>query len=191
MYIIAGLGNPGTKYEKTRHNAGFEVIDALSEKYNIPLSESKHKAIYGRGMIGSAKVMLVKPQTFMNLSGESIGELARYYEVDPEEEIIVISDDIALEPGMIRIRKKGSAGGHNGLKNIIAHLGTQDFKRIRIGVGANEDDLISHVLGRLPESDRKAFEEAVDHAVCAVTMILDGDTDGAMNKYNTKQKCDE
>ena len=135
MYIIAGLGNPGKKYEHTRHNVGFDVMDVLAEKYNIRMDEKKYKAICGKGMIGSEKVVLVKPQTFMNLSGESIAEAVNFYKVDPASELLVIFDDISLAPGRIRIRKKGSAGGHNGIKNIIAQVGTEQFARIKVGVG--------------------------------------------------------
>lgn len=134
MYIIAGLGNPGSKYEKTRHNMGFRVIDLLTEKYHIDMNMKKHKAVCGTGVIEGRKVMLLKPQTFMNLSGESIREAVDFYKIDPETELIVIYDDISLAPGNLRIRKKGSAGGHNGMKNIILHLGTQVFSRIRVGV---------------------------------------------------------
>ena len=135
MYIIAGLGNPGKQYAQTRHNVGFDTIDILADKYNISVDTKKHKALCGKGMIEGQKVVLAKPQTFMNLSGESVRELVDFYKIDPEEELIVIYDDISLEPGQLRIRPKGSAGGHNGIKNIIAHLGTQVFKRVKVGVG--------------------------------------------------------
>lgn len=135
MYIIAGLGNPGGKYEKTKHNMGFQVIDLLADKYHIEMNQKKHKAICGTGIIEGVKVLLLKPQTFMNLSGESIRDAVDFYKIDPETEFIVIYDDISLPPGHLRIRKKGSAGGHNGIKNIIQHLGTQVFPRIRVGVG--------------------------------------------------------
>ena len=159
MYVIAGLGNPGSKYEKTRHNVGFQVIDRLASKYHIDMNTKKHKAICGTGVIEGVKVLLVKPQTFMNLSGESIREAVDYYKIDPED-IIVIYDDISLEPGQLRIRLKGSAGGHNGIKNIIAHAGTQNFMRIKVGVGAKPEgwDLADHVLGRFKEEDRKLVE---------------------------------
>ncbi len=132
MYIISGLGNPGKEYENTRHNAGYEVIDALAEKYNIRVSELKHKAMIGRGVIEGQKVVLVKPLTFMNLSGESLRMVVDYYKAEVEQELIVISDDISLPPGQLRVRKKGSAGGHNGLKNIIKMPGTENFQRIRM-----------------------------------------------------------
>ena len=135
MYIIVGLGNPERKYAGTRHNIGFSAITALCDAYNISLDLKKHKALCGKGYIEGQKVLLAEPQTYMNLSGESIHELVDYYKIDPESELIVIYDDINLAPGKLRIREKGSAGGHNGIKNIIAHLGTQNFNRIRIGVG--------------------------------------------------------
>ena len=135
MYIIAGLGNPTKEYEGTRHNVGFDVIDRLSERYNIDVTMEKHRALIGKGMIAGQKVILVKPQTYMNLSGESIRSVIDYYKVDPEKELIVIYDDISLGVGQLRIRAKGSAGGHNGIKNIIAHLGGQVFPRIKVGVG--------------------------------------------------------
>ena len=148
MYVIAGLGNPGSKYEKTRHNVGFQVIDRLASKYHIDMNTKKHKAICGTGVIEGVKVLLVKPQTFMNLSGESIREVVDFYKVDPETEFLVIYDDISLAPGHLRIRKKGSAGGHNGIKNIILHLGTQVFPRVRVGVGEKPEgyDLADYVL---------------------------------------------
>ena len=135
MYVIAGLGNPGKQYDNTRHNIGFMTIDRLAEQENIDILEKKHKAVIGKGTIAGQKCILAKPQTFMNLSGESIRELVDYYKVDETAELIVISDDISLDVGQLRIRKKGSAGGHNGIKNIIDHLGTMDFPRIKVGVG--------------------------------------------------------
>ena len=130
MFLIVGLGNPGRQYEQTRHNIGFDAVDALAEQYQISVSEKKHKALCGKGVIAGEKVVLAKPQTYMNLSGESVAELLHYYKLDAESELLVIFDDISLAPGGIRIRKKGSAGGHNGIKNIIAQTGTQNFMRI-------------------------------------------------------------
>ena len=149
MFIIAGLGNPSAQYEGTRHNVGFDVIDRLSEKYNISVDSKKHRALIGKGIIDGQKVILVKPQTFMNLSGESIRSIIDYYKVDPEQELLVIYDDISLDVGQLRIREKGSAGGHNGIKNIIDQLGTQVFPRIKIGVGEKPKgyDLADYVLG--------------------------------------------
>ena len=188
MYIIAGLGNPGSKYEKTRHNMGFRVIDLLAEKYHIDMNMKKHKAVCGTGVIEGRKVMLLKPQTFMNLSGESIREAVDFYKIDPETELIVIYDDIDLDPGQLRIRKKGSAGGHNGIKNIIQELGTQKFVRIKVGVGAKPQgwDLADYVLGRFGSEDRKLVDEAQDRACKAVELILSDGPDAAMNEFNKK-----
>ncbi len=188
MYVIVGLGNPGEKYEKTRHNVGFDVIDLLAEKYHISVTEKKHKALIGRGRVANQAALLVKPQTFMNLSGESVGDVIHFYKLDPEDELIVISDDVTLDPGTIRIRRKGSAGGHNGLKNIIAHVHTDEFKRIKIGVGKlpPEGDMVAHVLGRLPVDDRKLLERAYENAVGAIECMVCDDIDQAMNLYNGK-----
>lgn len=146
MFIIAGLGNPTKEYEGTRHNAGFAVLDALAEKYNIAVDTKKHRAYIGKGMIAGQKVILAKPQTYMNLSGESIKSLTDYYKVDVESELLIIYDDISLDPGQIRIRAKGSAGGHNGIKNIIAHLGTSVFPRIKVGVGESRPNMTWRIL---------------------------------------------
>ena len=189
MFLIVGLGNPTKQYEKTRHNIGFDVMDALAEKYNISISENKHKALCGKGVIEGMKVVLAKPQTYMNLSGESVAELINYYKLDPESELIVIFDDISLEPGNIRIRKKGSAGGHNGIKDIIRRLGTEKFIRIRVGVGAKPKDwdLADFVLGHFSDSDRKLVDEGIRDAAEAVELILSEGVDAAMNKYNRKK----
>lgn len=189
MYIIAGLGNPGREYENTRHNTGFMVIDEAAGKYNISVTEKKYKALIGKGFIGGQKVILVKPQTFMNLSGESIREVIDYYKIDEKAELIVISDDISLEAGTIRIRKRGSAGGHNGLKNIILHLGHDEFQRIRMGVGEkpSEYDLIDYVLGRFNEEDRKLITAGVKEAVDAIEVMITDGPDAAMNKFNKKK----
>ena len=191
MFIIAGLGNPTSQYEGTRHNIGFDVMDALAEKYNISISEKKHKALCGKGVIEGEKVLLVKPQTYMNLSGESIAEILNYYKLDAEEDFLVVFDDISLAPGNIRIRKKGSAGGHNGIKNIIAMTGTQNFKRIKVGVGEKPKgwDLADYVLGRFSDEDLKKVNDAIEDAIGAVSMILRGETDQAMNCYNAKKEA--
>lgn len=191
MFIIAGLGNPTSQYEGTRHNIGFDVMDALAEKYNISISEKKHKALCGKGVIEGEKVLLVKPQTYMNLSGESIAEILNYYKLDAGEDFLVVFDDISLAPGNIRIRKKGSAGGHNGIKNIIAMTGTQNFKRIKVGVGEKPKgwDLADYVLGRFSDEDRKKVNDAIEDAIGAVSMILRGETDQAMNCYNAKKEA--
>ena len=161
MFVIVGLGNPGKKYDNTRHNAGFISIDALADKYGISISEKKHKALCGSGVIEGNKVLLVKPQTFMNLSGESVRSVMDFYKIDPEEDMLVIYDDISLAPGNIRIRKKGSAGGHNGIKSIIAHAGTQNFMRIKVGVGEKPSgwDLADYVLGHFSEEDNAKLKE--------------------------------
>ncbi|MBP5153367.1 MAG: aminoacyl-tRNA hydrolase [Lachnospiraceae bacterium] len=188
MYIIAGLGNPGKEYSGTRHNAGFIVVDAISEKYGIAVTEKKHKALIGKGVMDGNKVILVKPQTFMNLSGESLREVMDYYKADPESELIVIYDDIALPPGDIRVRKRGSAGGHNGMKNIIANLGTQDYIRVRMGVGEKppRTDLKDWVLGHMGQEDREAFSGAVESALEAILTIMEKGADEAMNRFNKK-----
>ena len=191
MYLIAGLGNPTKEYDKTRHNAGFAVIDTLADKYRIDVSEKKHKALCGKGVIEGRKVLLVKPQTFMNLSGESIRAAVDYYKIEPED-IIVIYDDISLDPGQLRIRLKGSAGGHNGIKNIIAHLGTQEFPRIKVGVGAKPPrmDLADYVLSRFSPDEQKQMDKAFQEAAeAAVSMMTDG-AERAMNQYNTKKKAE-
>lgn len=191
MYLIAGLGNPTREYDKTRHNAGFSVIDVLADKYGIDVSDRKHKALCGKGVIEGEKVLLLKPQTFMNLSGESIREAVDYYKIDPED-LIVIYDDISLDPGQLRIRLKGSAGGHNGIKNIIAHLGTQEFPRIKVGVGAKPPkmDLADYVLGRFSAEEQKVMDEAfIEAAEAAVMMMRDG-AERAMNHYNAKKKAE-
>lgn len=185
MYIIAGLGNPGKEYEGSRHNVGFMTLDTLADRYRIDIREKAHKALIGKGMIEGNKVILVKPQTYMNLSGESIRSVMDYYKTEPSE-FIVIYDDISLEPGQIRIRKKGSAGGHNGIKNIIAHLGTQEFPRIRIGVGEKPPrmDLADYVLSRFPKEEKEEMEQAFqDGAAAAVSMMNEG-IDTAMNRFN-------
>ncbi len=188
MFVIVGLGNPSKEYENTRHNIGFDTIDAIADKYHIQVAELKHKAKIGKGYIGGDKVILAKPLTFMNLSGESVRAIIDYYKVDVETELVVISDDISLLPGQLRIRKKGSAGGHNGLKNIIQHVGGDSFQRIRMGVGEKpkEYDLVDWVLGHFNKEDRKAVDEAIQKAVQAVEIILTDGADAAMNEFNCK-----
>ena len=190
MFIIVGLGNPSREYEGTRHNAGFEVIDRIAEKYNISVDVKKHRAYIGKGMIAGQKVILAKPQTFMNLSGESVRSLLDYYKVDEEEELLVIYDDISLDNGQIRIRAKGSAGGHNGIKNIIANIGGQVFPRIKVGVGEKpaKYDLADYVLGHFSKAEQELMEEGYDHAVCAAELIVAGEINAAMNEYNRKRK---
>ena len=190
MYIIAGLGNPGKQYAQTRHNVGFDTIDILADKYNISVDTKKHKALCGKGMIEGQKVVLAKPQTFMNLSGESVRELVDFYKIDPEEELIVIYDDISLEPGQLRIRPKGSAGGHNGIKNIIAHLGTQVFKRVKVGVGEKPSrmDLADYVLGHFSKEEQATMADAVKEAADAVCEIVNVGIAQAMNDHNRKKE---
>lgn len=193
MLVIVGLGNPDDKYQGTRHNVGFDVIDLLAEKYNIAVDTKKHRAYIGKGIIGGQKVILVKPQTYMNLSGESVRSLVEYYKVDPETELLIIFDDISLDVGQLRIRKKGSAGGHNGIKNIIANLGTSVFQRIKVGVGEKPKgyDLADYVLGRFSKEERELIKEGFECAAEAVAMITAGEIDQAMNKYNRKRKDNE
>ena len=190
MYIIAGLGNPDRQYEGTRHNVGFEVIDALADKYNISVDTKKHRALIGKGTINGQKVILAKPMTYMNLSGESIISLTEYYKVDTEQELIIIYDDVSLDVGQLRIRAKGSAGGHNGIKSIIAHLGSQVFPRIKVGVGEKPPkyDLADYVLGHFSKAERELMEEGYANAVHAVGMMVDGELQAAMNEYNRKKK---
>ena len=188
MYIIAGLGNPTAQYEGTRHNVGFDVIDVIAKQYNISVDVRKSRAFIGKGMIEGQKVILVKPQTYMNLSGESIRGLVDYYKIDPENELVVIYDDVSLDVGQLRIRKKGSAGGHNGIKNIIAHLGTQIFPRIKVGVGEKPKkyDLADYVLGHFSKGAKEQMEEGYHNAMRAVELMLTGRIDEAMNEYNRK-----
>lgn len=190
MFVIVGLGNPEKKYDGTRHNIGFAVIDALADKYNISIKDKKHKALCGTGVIEGVKVMLVKPLTYMNLSGDSVADVMNFYKLDPEEDMLVVYDDISLAPGNIRVRKKGSAGGHNGIKSIIARCGTQNFMRVRVGVGEKPEgwDLADHVLGHFSDEDSRLVREAVDDAIGAIVMMSRGDVDQAMNNYNAKKK---
>ena len=187
-YIIAGLGNPGAEYAGTRHNAGFDAIDFLAGRYSANIKYAKHSALTDIAVIGGKPTLLMKPQTFMNLSGKSIAEAARFYGIPPEH-VIVLTDDICQAPGKIRIRRSGSAGGHNGLRNIIECLGTDGFPRIRIGVGEKpfpEYDLIKWVLGRLPDADKKQMEARFGDIADAAAMIIEGRTDDAMGKFNGK-----
>ena len=188
MLIIAGLGNPGREYENTRHNAGFMVLDALADKLGADISERKHKALCGKAVIGGQKVILLKPQSYMNSSGESIRAAADYYKVAPED-ILVIYDDISLAPGQLRIRAKGSAGGHNGIKSIIAHLGTQEFPRVKVGIGEKPPrmDLADYVLGHFSEGEKRIMADAVKEAADAVCEIVNMGIEQAMNDHNRKK----
>lgn len=188
MYIIVGLGNPDRQYQNTRHNIGFDVIDVIAAKNNITVGERKHKALIGKGFVGGQKVVLVKPQTYMNLSGESVRDIIDFYKIDEKNELIVISDDVSLDVGQIRIRKKGSAGGHNGLKNIILHLGHDEFQRVKMGVGEKPGgyDLADYVLGHFPKEEREIMDESAGRAAAAVEMMITEGADAAMNLYNRK-----
>ena len=194
MYIIVGLGNPTPEYAGTRHNVGFEVINILADRYDIATDYIRHKAVCGRGVIEGNKVLLAMPQTYMNLSGESVRALVDYYKIDIPTELIVISDDINLETGRIRIRKSGSAGGHNGLKNIISHLSTDEFMRVRVGVGDKPKgyDLADYVLGQFTGQERELMDGAFIDAANSVVAIMNDGIDAAMNIYNrSKNKDDE
>ncbi len=189
MYLIAGLGTPGDRYAHTRHNIGFDALDEMIEAHDISKASQKFKGMYGRGKIAGENVLLVKPLTFMNNSGECIRPMADYFKIDTTERLIVIYDDISLEPGMIRIRAKGSAGGHNGMKSIIQCLGSETFIRIKVGVGAKPDDgdLVNHVLGHFSTEDRKKIDDAIKDVDEAVQLILQGRLDEAMNRYNRRK----
>ena len=185
MFIIAGLGNPEQKYNGTRHNVGFAVLDELAEKNHIPLQIREHKGLVGKGVMEGEKVLLVKPLTYMNASGDCIAELASYYKTEPEQ-ILVIYDDINLDVGQLRIRSKGSAGGHNGIKSILARLGSEHFPRIRVGVGAKPEqmDLVDHVLGRFQGQEKIWIEDGIRDAALAAELILREGIPAAMNRFN-------
>lgn len=186
-YIVAGLGNPGAKYEMTRHNAGFLAMDLLAITKNTDIKRLKHHALVADMQIGGKRCLVMKPQTMMNNSGEAIGEAAKFYKIPPEN-IIIVYDDISLDVGQTRIRRKGSAGGHNGIKSIIAHLGSENFPRIKVGVGKKptpEYDLVNWVLGRFPKEQEKDLKAALENSVSALELIVGGDIDKAMNLYNS------
>lgn len=187
MYIIVGLGNPGIKYAGTRHNIGFNAVTRIADDYNISMNIKKHKAVCGTGFIAGNKVLLAMPQTFMNLSGESVRELVDFYKIDPEEELIVIYDDVSMDVGRMRIRAKGSAGGHNGIKSIISHLGSDKFPRIKIGVGAKPEgwDLADHVLGRFSDEDNKTMRDMLGEASAACRDYITYGINEAMNRHNS------
>ena len=183
MFLIVGLGNPGREYENTRHNIGFAAMDVLAEKYNIDINRSKFKGEYGEGFINGNKVILLKPYTFMNLSGESVREAIDFYKLT-EEQVLIIYDDISLELGRLRIRGKGSAGGHNGIKSIINHMGTDVFTRIKIGVGAPKGDLVNHVLGKFSKDEVNILKQTLDAVTEATADIIDNGAKDAMNNFN-------
>ena len=190
MYIIAGLGNPGKKYENTRHNMGFLAVDLLAEKYGIRIDKIKFKALVGEGRIAGQKVLLVKPQTYMNLSGQSIVEVMNFYKVEIEN-LIVIYDDIDIPTGTIRLRKKGSAGTHNGMRNIVYLLGDDGFPRIRVGIGrtdGKQPDLIHYVTSGVSKEEVAPLEEALTKAAESAACIVEHGIEKAMNAYNTKAK---
>lgn len=185
-HIVAGLGNPGADYAKTRHNAGFLAIDSIADTLGVKIDRLKFKALTTECTIGGVRVLLMKPQTFMNSSGEAIGEAASFYKIPPEN-IIVLHDEISFEPGKIRIRRKGSAGGHNGLKSIIAHLSSEDFPRIKIGVGQKPSpdyDLVNWVLGKFSVDDTAKLQGQFENIARAVELMLSGKIDEAMNKFS-------
>lgn len=182
MFLIVGLGNPGREYENTRHNIGFAAIDIIAEKYNIDVNRTKFKGEYGEGFINGNKVILLKPYTFMNLSGESVREAIDFYKLT--EEVLIIYDDISLEVGRLRIREKGSAGGHNGIKSIINHIGTDVFTRIKIGVGAPKGDLVNHVLGKFSKEEVNILKQTLDVVAKATEDIIANGAKDAMNKFN-------
>ncbi len=186
-YMIVGLGNPEIQYENTRHNIGFEAVDLLCKKNNISLKKLKFNAYFELAEVSGKKCIIMKPQTYMNNSGEAVSQAASFYKIKPEN-IIVFSDDISLDVGCVRIRRKGSAGGHNGLKSIIELVGSENFPRIKIGVGKKPDarmDLAAWVLGKFSQADKDSLEKSVENAVSAAELIVSGQTDRAMNLYNS------
>ena len=186
MYIIVGLGNPGKQYENTRHNMGFLAVDLLAEKYNIDVNKIKFKALVGEGRIAGQKVLLVKPQTYMNLSGEAVRQAMDFYKIDPEE-LIVIYDDIDIPTGTFRIRKKGSPGTHNGMRNIFQHIQTNDFPRIRVGIGSGKkDNLAGYVTGGISKSEQEILADVLKSSADAAACIIEKGIDKAMNEYNVR-----
>ena len=184
MYLIVGLGNPEEEYKNTRHNMGFNTINKLAKEYGIEVNKKKYKGLYGMGTIEGKKVILLKPQTYMNLSGESIKEVLDFYKIEPSN-VIVIYDDMDIEIGTIKIRKKGGPGSHNGMKSVVENLGTKDFPRVRVGIGRPKDnDFIKYVIGPIPEEEKEILDEATKKAKEAVVEILKVGVDNAMNKLN-------
>ena len=186
MFLIVGLGNPEQEYSNTRHNMGFNTVNKLAQEYKIELNKTKFKGIYGKGIIEDEKVIILKPQTYMNLSGESIIEVMNFYKIDLKD-MIVIYDDIDVEPGKIKIRKKGGAGSHNGMKSVIENVNSEEFIRIRVGIGTPEhkNDMINYVIGKIPtEEEREVLDKGTDKAKEAIKEILKNGIDSAMNKFN-------
>jgi PTH1 family peptidyl-tRNA hydrolase len=183
LYLIVGLGNPGPDYMHTRHNVGFDCLDMLASDIGASLDRTRFRGYFGEGRIGTKKVLLLKPSTYMNLSGESVGEAAAFYKVPPEN-IILIYDDISLEVGRLRIRKKGSPGGHNGIKSVTAHLGTDVFPRVKIGIGGPQRDLVRHVLGKFQQEERDIIDRTLTAAKDAVIAMVKTGVDSAISEYN-------
>ena len=183
MYLIVGLGNPGKKYEDTRHNVGFKTVDYVAERWNIPVKKIRFRALLGEGMVAGERVILLKPSTFMNASGESVGEIVRYYDIEPEK-VIVVQDDVALPTGRLRIRASGSDGGHNGIKSILYHLESDKFIRLKIGVGGAKEDMVSHVLGTFSKDDGIAVTTCIKEADAILETIMREGVQSAMNRFN-------
>lgn len=192
MKLIVGLGNPGPEYDRTRHNMGFKVIDKLSAKYSIEVNHSKFKGMYGTGLINGEKIILFKPYTYMNLSGEAVEQITAFYKVSLED-LIVIYDDIDIAPGLIRIRKSGSAGSHNGMKSVTQMMGSTAFPRVRVGTGKpdNTDHLIEYVIGAIDEDEKPLLEEGIQKAADAVSMIIEENIDLAMNRFNIRPEKED
>jgi PTH1 family peptidyl-tRNA hydrolase len=181
--VIVGLGNPGEEYANTRHNIGFMVLDELARRWSAPSFNKKFRGLFSDVQVANRKVLLLKPQTYMNLSGRSVGEIIQFYKIDPESDLIVVSDDLDLPTGKLRIRKGGSAGGHNGLKDIVQCIGTKDFPRIRVGIGRSKG-VSGHVLGKIKGAEKEALDDAVQRAADAIVTWLDSGVDKAMNEFN-------
>ncbi len=186
MYIIAGLGNPGSKYENTRHNMGFKAIDAMASEFGIDVNRAKFKGLIGEGRIGSEKVILLKPQTYMNLSGQSVREIMNFYKI-PEENLIVIYDDFDLPIGSIRVRKSGGPGTHNGMKSVVQELGSRKFPRVRVGIGSSDGSTIQFVIGKVGKDEQQILNEAAEAAASAATDIIRIGIENAMNIHNTRK----
>lgn len=186
MYIIAGLGNPGSKYENTRHNMGFKAIDAMASEFGIDVNRAKFKGLIGEGRIGSEKVILLKPQTYMNLSGQSVREIMNFYKI-PEENLIVIYDDFDLPIGLIRVRKSGGPGTHNGMKSVVQELGSRKFPRVRVGIGSSDGSTIQFVIGKVGKDEQQILNEAAEAAASAAADIIRIGIENAMNIHNTRK----
>lgn len=186
MYIIAGLGNPGSKYENTRHNMGFKAIDAMASEFGIDVNRAKFKGLIGEGRIGSEKVILLKPQTYMNLSGQSVREVMNFYKI-PEENLIVIYDDFDLPIGSIRVRKSGGPGTHNGMKSVVQELGSRKFPRVRVGIGSSDGSTIQFVIGKVGKDEQQILNEAAEAAASAAADIIRIGIENAMNIHNTRK----